>query len=80
MMCPNCGEECWRDEVNVGVGIICGPWGCSCGWSEWEEYNQLTGRGGWQENGSYADTSGNIWPKDNIVTQMMRAAEQRTGP
>lgn len=33
--CPECGAACNRDEVDVGVGIICGPWGCSmCGWSE----------------------------------------------
>lgn len=40
-ICPNCGSECWRDEVDVGVGIIYGPWGCPCGWSEWDRYNRL---------------------------------------
>lgn len=80
MICPNCGEDgCHRDEVDVGVGVIFGPWGCPCGWSEWEDYNQVKGNGGWQENGSYVDTTGNIWPKDNIVTQMMQAAEQSAG-
>lgn len=35
MDCPKCGEECWRESVDVGVGIIYGPFGCSnCGWSE----------------------------------------------
>jgi len=34
--CPNCGGGCCRDEVDVGVGIIYGPWGCwSCRWSEY---------------------------------------------
>lgn len=43
MRCPNCGEEAWRDSVDVGVGIIHGPYGCPCGWSEYEEYNTLDG-------------------------------------
>lgn len=35
MDCPKCKEECNRDEVDVGVGVIYGPWGCAyCGWSE----------------------------------------------
>lgn len=41
--CPNCGEYGWRDSADVGVGIIYGPWGCPCGWSESDDYNQLTG-------------------------------------
>ncbi len=35
MKCPKCNEECDRDEVNVGVGIIYGPWYClNCFWHE----------------------------------------------
>lgn len=42
MDCPNCEEKnLGRDEVDIGVGIIYGPYGCYCGWSEAEEYNQL---------------------------------------
>lgn len=37
--CPICGSECDRDEADVGIGIMYGPWGCVCGWSEQEEYN-----------------------------------------
>jgi hypothetical protein len=77
-ICPHCGNECDRDSANVGVGIIYGPYGCPCGWSESEEYDHHAGNGGWQEDGSYTDTMGNLWPKDNIVIQMMRAAEERT--
>lgn len=31
-LCPYCGAEAERDEVDVGVGMIpAGPWGCpSC--------------------------------------------------
>ena len=75
MLCPNCGEECNRDEVDVGVGVITGPWGCYCGWSESEAYNCLTGDGGWQEDGGYIDPLGNYWPKDNPVVQCMRKDE-----
>lgn len=38
--CPRCGEECRRDKVHNGVAWLYGPWGCECGWSEWEEYDQ----------------------------------------
>ena len=36
MKCPECGnEECWRDEVDIGVGTQYGPWRCDeCGWME----------------------------------------------
>jgi len=38
--CPHCGEECDRHAVDVGVGVIHGPWGCpGCGWSEYPEYD-----------------------------------------
>ena len=33
--CPKCSAECWRDEVDIGVGVQYGPWRCSeCGWGE----------------------------------------------
>lgn len=34
LYCPNCKGRCWRESVDVGVGIIYGPWNCSCGWTE----------------------------------------------
>lgn len=36
MICPECGSECERDEVDVGVGTVAaGPWGCpACHWAE----------------------------------------------
>lgn len=34
-VCPECGGTCDRDSVDVGVGVIYGPWGCcDCGWGE----------------------------------------------
>ena len=39
--CPRCGAECVRDEVDIGIGVMCGPWGCGdCGWSEYPEYDR----------------------------------------
>ena len=73
MDCPNCGnKDLWRDSADVGVCVIYSPYGCECGWSEAEEYNQLEGNGGWQENGAYTDPCGGYWPKDNPVTQRMK--------
>jgi hypothetical protein len=36
MTCPECGEECERDTVDIGVGEQpVGPWGCpTCHWVE----------------------------------------------
>lgn len=40
MKCVKCGTQCCRDEVDVGVGIVYGPFGCpGCGWSEDPTYD-----------------------------------------
>ncbi len=42
--CPKCGEDCYRDYADVGVGVIYGPWGCGrCGWSSAPEYDRSEG-------------------------------------
>lgn len=39
-VCPHCGSPCDRESVDVGIGVMHGPWGCgSCGWSENPEYD-----------------------------------------
>lgn len=43
MKCLRCGEECWRDSVDVEVGVMYGPWGCPCGWSDNPEYDVSEG-------------------------------------
>lgn len=44
MNCPKCNEECYREQADVGVGIIYGPYGCpECGWSEWTQYDRSEG-------------------------------------
>jgi hypothetical protein len=41
--CPKCGTNC--DSVDVGVGIMYGPYGCpGCGWSEDSEYDLSEGK------------------------------------
>jgi hypothetical protein len=42
--CPHCGESCDRESVDVGLGVIYGPWGCaSCGWSSDPQYDSREG-------------------------------------
>jgi hypothetical protein len=42
MKCPQCNDDCWRDEVDIGVGTQYGPWRCSsCGWYEGHEVDSL---------------------------------------
>jgi hypothetical protein len=63
-VCPNCGSDCWRESCNVGVGMIYGPWGCECGWSEDPGYNQLTGPKR-SELGGVIDQYGGLTPTFN---------------
>ncbi|MDO3431159.1 hypothetical protein QWJ46_00530 [Rhizobium sp. CBN3] len=77
-VCPRCSEgSLWREEADVGVGIIYGPWGCeSCGWSESERYDLEFG-GGVQANGSYLDPYGGLTPASNPIAKMLaREAKQ----
>jgi hypothetical protein len=42
--CPKCGTEgLYRDEVDVGIGVMYGPWGCPCGWSSDPDYDVSEG-------------------------------------
>lgn len=62
MNCPKCETECERDEVDVGVGIVYGPWGCaSCYWSENPKYDFSDGRSNVTEEGTW-DQFGGLWP------------------
>ncbi len=46
MKCPNCGEECTCDTVDVGVGEMqSSPYGCkNCGWVQPNEADLLNER------------------------------------
>ena len=61
--CPNCKDcDIWRESVDVGVGIIYGPYGCeNCGWSESGEYNLATGTKT-SADGSPVDQFGGVYP------------------
>jgi hypothetical protein len=65
MTCPNCGDKCWRESADVGVGIMYGPWGCPCGWSESEEHNQLDGPT--SADGKRTDQWGWLYPTDSVT-------------
>jgi len=43
-LCPQCGEPCERDMVDVGIGEIpSGPWGCpNCHWVEPDPFPELS--------------------------------------
>jgi hypothetical protein len=64
MECEECGDDCYRESVDVGVGIIYGPWGCpSCGWSESSIYAHPQHKG-FDQYGSYhpmLDPTGEGW-------------------
>lgn len=77
-VCPRCGErDLDRDSVDVGVGIIYGPYGCPCGWSESEEYDAVFGKGcQYDEKGGYTDPYGGYWPANNPVVKMMKKVEE----
>ena len=49
-LCKNCNKSCQRESVDVGVGIIHGPYGCAeCGWSEDPFYDRSSGTSPAQE-------------------------------
>lgn len=61
--CPHCGMFVFRDEVDVGVGVIHGPYGCGqCGWSEYEEYDCRHGQKTTKE-GHVLDQWGGLTPR-----------------
>jgi hypothetical protein len=64
LVCPRCGNDCMRDEVDVGVGVIFGPWGCYCGWSEDERYDQSKAE---QPENGHRDQWGGFTPKARQV-------------
>ena len=41
LACPQCGADCERDMIDVGVGEMpAGPWGCpECHWVQRELYD-----------------------------------------
>lgn len=58
MNCPLCNAECDRDSVDVGVGVIYGPYGCACGWSEDPQFDRSSGPPPAESPGRYVDQWG----------------------
>lgn len=64
MKCPKCSTQCDHDEIDVGIGTIFGPWGCSgCYWSEDERYDLSEGQSN-QRNGGTIDQKGG-WKRNS---------------
>lgn len=77
MKCQKCGEECIRDSVDIGVGIIHGPYGCECcGWSEDEEYDLSEGKNPVDEKGGVIDQYGGYHPPGSTMSLAYRMAEK----
>lgn len=78
MICPKCeNDECHRDSVDVGVGIIHGPWGCpQCGWSEDEEYDLSEGKDPVDEKGGVIDQYGGYHPPGSSMALAYRLARK----
>lgn len=77
MNCPKCGEECYRDSVDVGVCIIHGPYGCPrCAWSESEEYDLSDGRDPVDERGGAIDQYGGYHPSGSSRALAYRLARR----
>jgi len=59
--CPKCKTECMRDDVDVAVGTIYGPWGCpKCRWSEDDLYDLSAGQSRIDESGWIKDQYGGL--------------------
>lgn len=77
MNCPKCSEECHRDSVNIGVGVISGPWGCpGCGWSEYPEYDLSEGRNPVDDKGGAIDQWGGYHPPGSSMALAHRIAQK----
>lgn len=76
MNCPKCNCQCDRDSVDVGVGMIYGPWGCqSCGWSEDSRYDSSGGPSPAQQEAGpewYVDSTGGMQRVSSITDKCER--------
>ena len=80
MKCPKCNDDCERDSVDVGVGIIHGPFGCpGCGWSESEEYDLSEGKDPLDEKGGAIDQYGGYHPPGSVRARALQFADKLAG-
>jgi hypothetical protein len=76
--CPKCNsEEIFRDSVDIGVGVLHGPYGCpDCGWSEDSEYDLSEGQDPVDENGGAKDQWGGYHPPGSSMALAHRLARK----
>lgn len=78
MQCPKCKGACHRDSVDIGVGVIHGPFGCEeCGWSENEKYDLSTGKNPVDEKGGAIDQYGGYHPLGSNMALAYKLARQK---
>lgn len=73
--CPKCGsDDLYREEADIGIGTIYGPCGCSCGWSEWPEYDASDGPSPAQlrHPDCYVSSTGSMTKIDRISDDLAR--------
>jgi hypothetical protein len=79
-VCPKCGEQCERDSVDVGVGVMDGPYGCpGCGWSEAREYDLSEGKDPVDGKGGAVDQYGGYHPPGSSMARAYRLARDNDG-
>lgn len=69
MDCPHCLTPASRDEVDNGVGVIVGPYGCPCGWSENADYD-VTGGPRLDTHGYQIDQRGGTTPPQILESEI----------
>jgi hypothetical protein len=80
MKCLKCNCDCVRDSVDVGVGVIHGPYGCpDCGWSEDSDYDLSGGRNPVDEKGGVIDQFGGYHPPGSSRALAYKLADQLAG-
>jgi hypothetical protein len=74
--CLKCSADCYRDSVDIGVGVMFGPWGCpNCGWSENEKYDLSSGKSPLDKEGGAIDQYGGYHPPKSSMAKAYRLAE-----
>lgn len=77
MKCPECNGDCYRDEVDIGVGILYGPWGCTeCGWSQDSQYDLSKARDPVDDKGGAIDQYGGYHPPGSSMALAYRLARE----
>ena len=75
--CPMCRGELCQDSVDVGVGVMYGPRGCTCcGWSEDPNYDMRSEANRAPDNeGGYKDQYGGYHPAGSVTAMAYKLAD-----